>query len=172
MNTQKLFDKTVSGGLTYNYSPAAFAIEPFQKSEKLTSPYLALIKDLNFTPLPSNFSFSMDLRRNFRLTQFYNDQLTTDGVDPLYEKLFTFTRNYGFRWDLTKSLGLTYNATANAVIDEPLDIIEGDIDTKAERSYIWDQILNLGRMKNFSQNIAVNYSLPYKRGFLFECWWC
>lgn len=163
VNTETLFNKTVSGGLNYNYSPNTISIQPFQNSEKLASPYLKLIKDVNFSPLPSNFSFSMNLRRDFRLTQYYNDELTTDGVDPLYEKLFTFTRNYGFRWDFTKSLGLTYNATANAVIDEPLNIVEGDIDTQAERSYIWDEILNLGRMKNFSQNIALNYSLPWSK---------
>ncbi|GAB4239187.1 MAG: cell surface protein SprA [Ekhidna sp.] len=160
VNTQQLLNKTVSGGITYNYSPASLSIEPFGNSEKLTSPYLALIKDFNFSPVPSNFSFSANLRRDFRLTQYYNNDLTIEGVDPLYERLFTFVRNYGFRWDFTKSLGLTYNATANAVIDEPEGIIEGDIDTRAEKSYIWDRILDLGRMKNFSQNIALNYKLP------------
>lgn len=158
--TQRRFEKTVSGGLAYNYSPSVVSIEPFGKSEKLTSPYLALIKDINFSPIPSSFSFSADLRRNFRLTQYYDNNLGTDGVEPQYEKLFTFVRNYGFRWDFTKSLGLTYNATANAVIDEPNGIIEGDITTKEERRFIWDQIFDLGRMKNFSQNVALNYALP------------
>lgn len=163
INTQTLFDKTVSGGINYNFSPAAWVIEPLAQSEKFSSPYLALIKDFNFSPVPSNFSFSTNLRRDFRLTQYYNDQLTTDGVDPLYEKTFTFVRNYGLRWDITKSLGLTYSATANAVIDEPTGIIEGDINTKDERQYIWDQIFSLGRMKNFNQSIALNYSLPLKK---------
>jgi len=81
-------------------------------------------------------------------------------LDPIYERLFTFVRNYGFRWDFTKSLGLTYNATANAVIDEPIGRIEGDIDTPSERRFIFDQVLNLGRMKNFNQDVALNYTLP------------
>ena len=160
VSTQTLLNKTVSGSINYNFSPAAWSIAPFSESEKLTSPYLALIKNFNFSPVPSNFSFSTTLRRNFRLTQYYNNELTTEGVDPLYEKTFTFARNYGFRWDITKSLGLTYSATANAVIDEPEGIIEGDINTKFERRYIWDQIFRLGRMKNFTQNIVLNYSLP------------
>ncbi|MEM7297177.1 MAG: cell surface protein SprA, partial [Bacteroidota bacterium] len=160
VSTQRLLNKTESGGITYNYSPSSISVEPFGKSEKLSSPYFALIKDFNFSPLPSNFSFSANLRRDFRQTQFYNNELTTEGVDPLYERLFTFVRNYGFRWDFTKGLGLTYSATANAVIDEPEGIIEGDIDTKAERRFIWEQILDLGRMKNFNQNIALNYKLP------------
>lgn len=160
VSTQTLLNKTVSGGVNYNFSPAAWSVTPFGESEKLSSPYFALIKDFNFSPVPSNFSFSTTLRRDFRLTQYYNNELTTEGVDPLYEKTFTFARNYGLRWDITKSLGLTYNATANAVIDEPEGIIEGDIDTKFERRFIWDQIFSLGRMKNFNQNIALNYSLP------------
>lgn len=160
VSTQTLLNKTVSGGVNYNFSPAAWSITPFGESEKLSSPYLALIKDFNFSPVPSNFSFSTNLRRDFRLTQYYNNELTTEGVDPLYEKTFTFARNYSLRWDITKSLGYTYNATANAVIDEPEGIIEGDIDTKFERKYIWDQIFTLGRMKNFNQNMGLNYSLP------------
>ena len=160
VNTQQLLDKTVSGGISYNYSPSSVSFEPFKNAEILSSPYFALLKDFNISPLPSSFSFSGNLRRDFRLTQFYNNELTTEGVDPLYERLFTFIRNYSFRWDFTKSLGLTYNATANAVIDEPEGIIEGDITTSAEKRFIWNQILELGRMKNFDQTIGLNYSLP------------
>ncbi|MEO9483480.1 MAG: cell surface protein SprA [Ekhidna sp.] len=157
------FIKTVSGGVDYDFTPAPWSFEPFSESEKLSSPYLALLKDFNFSPVPSNFSFSTTLRRDFRLTQYYNNDLTTEGVDPLFEKTFTFARNYNFRWDITQSLGLTYQATANAVIDEPEGIIEGDIDTRFERKYIWDQIFSLGRMKNFNQNIALNYKLPLSK---------
>ncbi|MEM6734522.1 MAG: cell surface protein SprA [Bacteroidota bacterium] len=163
VNTQLLFDKTVSGGINYSYSPASITFEPFRNSQKLSSPYFALLKDFNISPLPSSFSFSANLRRDFRLTQYYNNDLTTEGVEPLYERLFTFIRNYSFRWDFTKSLGLTYNATANAVIDEPEGEIEGDITTAAERRYIFNQILNLGRMKNFNQTIGLNYSLPLNK---------
>ncbi|MEM6643527.1 MAG: cell surface protein SprA [Bacteroidota bacterium] len=158
VNTQQLLNKTVSGGITYNYTPTNLNLAPFANSEKLSSPYFALLKDFNVSPIPSNFSFSANLRRDFRLTRFYDNELQP--LDPLYERLFTFVRNYGFRWDFTKSLGLTYNATANALIDEPELNIEGDIDTRAERQFIFDQILELGRMKNFNQDITVNYTLP------------
>ena len=164
--TQRFLNKTISGGLNWDFSPATWNIEPFKESEKLASPYFKLIKDFNFSPIPTNFSFSTQLRRDFTLRQYFNDDLTTDGVDPLYERLFTFTRNYSMRWDFARSLGLTYNATANAVIDEPTidgegnSVIDGDINTRSERKFIWDQILSLGRMKNFNQNIQLNYALP------------
>ncbi|WP_421764233.1 cell surface protein SprA [Ekhidna sp.] len=162
VNTQTLLNKTVSGGVNYNYSPAALSIEPFGESEKLSSPYFALIKDFNFSPIPTNFSFSTNLRRDFRSIIYYDDNLEPlDEKDEIfYERTFSFARNYNLRWDITKSLGFTYGATANALIDEPSGIIEGDINTKAERDFIWDQIFSLGRMKNFSQSLQLNYSLP------------
>lgn len=157
-NMHSFINKTVSGGLNYNYSPSLVSIEPFKNSDKLNSPYMAIIKDFNFSPIPSNVSFSTDLRRNFRSTIYYDAELNP--VEPVFERLFTFVRNYTFRWDITQSLNVNYNATANAVIDEPDGIIEGDVTTRSEKKFIWDQILNLGRLKNFSQNIAANYQLP------------
>ncbi|MEM9895561.1 MAG: cell surface protein SprA [Bacteroidota bacterium] len=169
VSTQLLLNKTTSGGINYNYTPITVTFAPFENSERLSSPYLALIKDFNFSPLPSNFSFSSNLRRQFTQRQFYNSDLTIDGVDPLFERLFTFVRNYDFRWDFTKSLGLVYSATANAVIDEPSTAIEGDIDSGAERRFIWNEIKDMGRMKNFSQNITLNYSVPLDK-FPFTDW--
>lgn len=153
-------NKIVSGGVNYNYSPIALNIEPFKESENLSSPYFALLKDFNVSLFPSNFSFSTDLRRDFKSRRYYDSDLNP--VDAQYEKNFFFTRNYNLRWDLTKGLGLTYNSNVNAVIDEPTGAggIEGDIDTSQEREFIWNKILSLGRMKNFNQNIAANYKVP------------
>ena len=157
---QSFFRKSVSGAVSYNYTAPTFSIEPFSESKAFNSPYLQLIKDINFSPIPSNLSFRADLNRNFSRIQLFNDQLTTDGVDPLFERLFTFTRSYGFRWNLFKGLGIDYSARVNAVIDEPSDRIDGDIDTSAERRFIWSQIRSLGRTKDFSQDISANYRLP------------
>lgn len=160
VNQQSFLQKTVSGGVAYNYAPPAFSLEPFANASAFESPYLKLIKDINFSLLPNNLSARADLNRSFRQTQLYNDNLTTEGIDPFYERLFTFTRTYNLRWNIFRGLGLDYNARANAVIDEPDDKIEGDIDTQLEREFIWDQITDLGRMKDFSQDISINYKLP------------
>ena len=160
VNQQSFLQKNISGGVAYNYSPPTFSIEPFAGGNAFSSPFLQLIKDINFSPLPSNLSARADLNRSFRQTQLYNDNLTIEGVEPFYERLFTFTRNYGLRWNLFKGLALSYTARANAVIDEPDDRIEGQIDTPEERQFIWEQIRDLGRMKDFSQDISANYKLP------------
>lgn len=160
VTTETYLQKNVSGGVAYNYAPRSIIIEPFAKSKVLSSPYLKLIKDINLSLLPSSLAFRADLDRNFRMIQNYNDELTTEGIDANYERLFTFNRTYNLRWNLFKSLSLDYGARANAVIDEPTDAIEGDINTTAERSYVWEEIKDLGRMKNFDQNISATYKTP------------
>lgn len=156
--TKSRFRKNVTGSVNYDYAPVAISFEPFAKSEKLTSPYLQLIKDLNFSPLPSGFSFSANLNRSYTRTQFFDDNL--EGLDPNFERLFNFNRVYSLRWNFFKSLSFDYNANVRAVIDEPDGIIQGDINTKEERDYIWGEILNLGRMKTFDQNVNFTYKLP------------
>ena len=163
ISTQKFYRKTTSAGLSYNYSPEGFSIEPFAKSEILGNPFLKIIKDINFSILPTSLTFRGDLNRNFVHTQLYNAQLTTAGMDPYYERLFSFNRNYGLRWNFFKALSFDYSVRVNAVIDESDDFVEGDITTSAERDYILDQILNLGRMKNYNQNASLNLKLPFDK---------
>ena len=158
--TQGKFSKNVSGGVNYDYTPISVSWEPFSKGEVFSSPYLQLVKDLNFSPLPSGFSASAMLDRRFTRTQFFNNNLTTDRIAPNYERLFTFNRLYNFRWNFFKSLSFDYTAQANAVIDEADGIIEDDIDTRAEREFIWNQIWKLGRLRSFDQNMSFTYKTP------------
>ena len=120
------------------------------------SPWLALIRDFNLNFLPSSVTVRADLDRSFRRTQLRNSDLTTQGIDPTFEKLFTFNRLYNVSWNLSRNLLLNYNATSNALIDEPF----GDIDDDAKRDSVLNNIKRLGRMKNFRQTISANYKLP------------
>ncbi|MEP3387782.1 MAG: cell surface protein SprA [Reichenbachiella sp.] len=156
VNTERDFRKEYDGNVSYNYRPQPPSLEPFKNSEALSSPYLKLIKDINFSPLPNNFSVRASMNRVFRKRQLRNADLTTTGIDPNFEKYFTFNRTYNVRWSIFKSLSVNYNATANAIIDEP----EGDIDTQAKRDSIWNNIKRFGRMKNYNQSIGANYRLP------------
>ncbi|MBE63498.1 MAG: cell surface protein SprA [Flammeovirgaceae bacterium] len=171
VSTETALQKQVTGGMSYNYSPNQIILEPFAKSEAFSSPYLKLIKDMNLSLSPSSLSFRADLARNFRMTRYYDNDLNPQYGNEFYERLFTFTRNYAFRWNIFKSLSLDYSARANAVIDEienengPTadNPIEGDLDSREEMQYIWGQIKNLGRMKNFNQDISATYKLPFDK---------
>lgn len=156
VNTQSYVLKQYKGGVAYNFAPQEKSIEPFKNVGALDGKYLQIIKEFNINPIPSNLSVRGDLDRRFIKTQLRNADLTTDGIDPFFEKFFTFNRNYNLRWNLFKSLSLDYSARANAIIDEP----EGDIDSQVKRDSIWNNVKRLGRMKNYNQTISANYRLP------------
>ncbi|PIB37594.1 cell surface protein SprA [Reichenbachiella sp. 5M10] len=156
VNTAKKVTKQYSGGVAYNYTTKAPSVEPFKKSKAFSSPYLQLIKDINFSPLPNSFSVRASVDRRFQKTQLRNSDLTTTGIDPNFEKYFNFDRTYNLRWSLFRNLSLNYNATVRAIIDEP----EGDLDTKAKRDSVINNLKRLGRIKTFNQNISLNYRLP------------
>ncbi|MEQ9285336.1 MAG: cell surface protein SprA [Cyclobacteriaceae bacterium] len=156
INTAIFLEKNYRGGFAYNFSPSPSPIEPFKNVGFLDGDYLKLIKDFNFTLLPNNLSMRAEVDRRFTKRQLRNSDLTTDGIDPYFEKYFNFNRSYGMRWNLTKSLSLDYSARARAIVDEP----QGDLDTQAKRDSVLYNLQHLGRMKNFDQNMGANYRLP------------
>ncbi|RAU82625.1 cell surface protein SprA [Pontibacter arcticus] len=167
IETDRDFTKTYTGGVAYNYTnPAAKNYEPFIENPKLKSPYLRLIKDLNFTPLPSSFAFRADLDRRYNETFLQRRDaatglITTRGIDPTFQKYFFFNRIYDMKWDISKSLSLDYTATNRSTIDEPDNRINQDIDSlRYKNKVIWDNLKRGGRNTNFNQLVAVNYKLP------------
>ncbi len=146
------------GGITYTYTGTSKPIEPF-KGIKSNYPLLRWVKEFNFAPLPNSIIVRAEMDRSFVKTQLRNSDLTTDGVAPMFEKYWLFNRQYNVGWNLTKSVVLNYNATANAIIDEPV----GDIDTQAKKDSVWKNIMKLGRTKNFDQNFSAVWRLPLNK---------
>ena len=139
------------GGIAYTFTPTATGIEPFKKSNAFKSPYLKLIKDFNFSLMPASILVRADLDRSF-IKNVYRNSLSSS--DPIYQKYFTFNRQYNVKWNLSKGLSLDYSARANAIVDEP----EGEGDAVNEE--IKKNLKNFGRMKNFDQSITANYVVP------------
>ncbi|MGB3589773.1 MAG: cell surface protein SprA, partial [Tunicatimonas sp.] len=146
--------RLVRGGVGYNYSFPELNIQPFANVGFLQSPWFALIRDFNFSPVPSSLSFRGDLQRNFVKTQYRDENLFR--LDPLYEKAFTFNRIYDLQWNLTQSLALDYSARTFAIIDEP----DGELDTEAKRDVVIQNLRDFGRMKNYTQAITATYAVP------------
>lgn len=177
-NSVALFlNQTYQGSAAYNYSFKQKNLEPFKKSKLFKGKYLTLIKDVNFNPVPSSIAIKGDLNRNYKKTQLYNNFLTTEGVSPTYEKRFFFNRTYNARWGITKSINFSYNATAQAIVDEPLGDKNGDATINragyvaSKRQYrdsLIANILDLGRMKNFNQTLNASYKIPLHKIPLFS----
>ncbi len=143
--------KQYKGSVAYAFTPKATGIEPFKDSKALSSPWLKVIKDFNFSLMPSSLGVRFDLDRSFGKNVYRNDDFISD---PNYLKYFTFNRQYNLRWNFSKNLSFDYTSRAYSIIDEPDG--EGD----SVRSEIIKNLKKFGRMKNFDQSVTVNYTLP------------
>lgn len=146
-------------GLGYTYTIRSKPIEPFKRLIDSKSPWLMLIKDINFKFLPANFTFRTNLDRTFNETQVRNVTNDPIKIDPLFFKNFLWTRTYTTRWELTRSLSFDYNATNTSRIDEPY----GRIDTKAKQDSLWSAIGDFGRNTFYTQSFNATYNVPLKK---------
>ena len=148
--------ETTRGSIAYNYQPDPLIITPFKGWGIFKSNYLQLFRDFNINFAPSLLSARLDVDRRFMRTQNRNDQLSTAGVDPLFQKSFYMNRFFSLNWDLTENLSVDLNSSVNAVVDEP----QGDLDSEAKLDSLRNNIKKLGRVTNYSQQAVANYKLP------------
>ncbi len=161
IGTAQFLQQNWKTGLTYTYTSQVKPWEPFKnsKSKLLNSPWLRLIKDFNLNFVPTSITIRGDLDRTFTRTELRSGQFAGESFEPFFEKYFLFNRSYDLQWNITKGLSLNYAATANSIIDEPA----GEINTQASRDSVRINLLRLGRMQNFRQNVNVNYKVPFDK---------
>jgi cell surface protein SprA len=166
IQTDRDFTRTYTGALAYTYQPTPKSYAPLSKVKALNSPYLKLLQELNFTPLPSRFAFRADLDRRYnerflQRTQAQGEVPTTDGIPGVYQKSFFINRIYDLKWDLTKSLILDYTATNRSSVDEGQGRTIGDSpEAQQNRDLLKKNLQQGGRTTNFNQTVAVTYRLP------------
>jgi cell surface protein SprA len=153
--TQQYAQRMYKGGVSYIYNSQPKPFEPFKKW-KSTSRWTELVRDFNVTLLPNLVSLRAEVDRRFTKTQLRNSDLTTEGIQPLFEKYFWFNRYYDLGWNLTRNSTFSYNSVANSIIDEP----NGDINTESKKDTLWSNFRKLGRVKNFDQKMKLTYRLP------------
>ena len=157
-------DKSYRGGLGYTYSTNAKNIQPFAKAKWASSPYLQLIKDFNFYYMPKSFSFSTEMFRQYQEQKLRNKSTGDIIIRPTYAKNWDWNRTYDFRYDITKALNFTYNASANAYIYEPAGMPERETaEWDAHRDTIRDEIFGLGSISRFNQTSKLNYNIPINK---------
>ena len=147
------------GGFTYAFSPQEPGLfSPFAKSSSkfINGKNGKFIKDFNLYYKPKSLSFSTEVYRDYEETMLRNRGAALIIMKPTYFKQFTWRRDYGLQYDLSRSIHLQYSATANARIDEPV----GRVDTRGSRDSIWHSLTNGGTMQNFQQSINLTWDLP------------
>ena len=69
--------------------------------------------------MPKSFSFSTEMFRQYQEQKLRNKSSGDIIIRPTFAKNWDWNRTYDFRYDITKGLNFTYNASANAYIYEP-----------------------------------------------------
>ena len=158
-------DQQAHSAVDYAYSFQSKAVEPFKKTAFMKkSNYWKLLSDFNFNYLPSNISFSTNVIRQYNRQQFRQVDVIGIGLDPLYRRNFAFNYQYGFNYNLTKSLKLNYTASSNNIVKNYLDENNESIDSFT----IWDDYLNIGLPNQHMQQLVLNYEIPINKIPLFS----
>ena len=164
INTEFDNESNYRGLLNYTFSPAPKPIQPFKKVGFLRSPYFRLIKDFNFYILPKQISFMTDMNKRYheRKTRILSEDDIR--VKTTYEKDWRWNRKYDLRWDITKSLKLTFGAINTSRINEPDGRLDNSVDDyELKRDSIIDEIFALGTTKKYTHRFNLNYSIPINK---------
>ncbi|MET4074246.1 cell surface protein SprA [Hymenobacter sp. UYCo722] len=166
IRTDRDYTKSYTAAVAYVYQTTPKNYEPFAKIKALDNPYLKIFQQINFTPLPSRFSFRTDIDRRYNerfLQRVLNpgELPSTSGIAPIIQKSFYISRIYDLKWDLTKSLIFDYTANNRGVVDEgrgrTIGVSQEAIDN---RNDLQRNLLRGGRTVNFNQVAALTYRLP------------
>jgi cell surface protein SprA len=157
---EKNSDKQTRTALDYAFAFQPKTIEPFQKTKFTTkSAYWNFLKDFNFNYLPSSITFNTNVVRQSNEQQFRQVEDIGIGFDPLYQRNFGFNYQYGFNYNLTKSLKINYIGASRNLVrnyqdenDEPIDNVT-----------IWDDYLDTGTTNFHMQQFVLNYEIPLNK---------
>jgi cell surface protein SprA len=153
-------DQQANSSVDYAYSFQSKPIEPFKQNKLMKkSDYWKLLRDFNFNYLPSNVTFNSSILRQYNRQQFRQVEVQGIGLEPLYRRNFAFNYQYGFNYNLTKSLKLNYTASSSNIVKNYLNEDNEPIETFT----IWDSYWDIGDPNQHMQQIVVNYDLPINK---------
>ena len=159
-------DQQVNTSVDYAFTFQPKPVEPFKNTKFMKkSSYWKLLSDFNFNYLPSNISFNTDIIRQYNRQQFRQvDGVEGIAIDPLYRRNFAFNYQYGFNFNLTKSLKLNYTASSSNIVKNYLNEDNEPIDTFT----IWDSYWDIGDPNQHMQQLVLNYEIPINKIPLFS----
>ena len=157
---ESYLDEQSNTAVNYAYTFQPKEIVPFKQTKFMKkSEYWKLLSDFNFNYLPSNVSFNTNILRQSNRQQFREVEVQGIGLDPLFRRNFAFNYQYGFGYNLTKSLKLNYTAASNNIVRNFLN----DDNTPKEDFNIWDDYLDIGTPNQHLQQLVLNYEIPINK---------
>lgn len=149
---------------SYSYSPKFKAFEPF-KNLKGKSKWLDIIKAQNLQWLPQSFAFNTDLSRAYY--EFQERDIDAGTKLPVtFSEQFLWNRDLSIRWDIFKSLKLSYTSATHAEIEEPYTVINKDLypdEYSAWKDSIKRSLAGFGRPLKYASTFNGSYSVPLNK---------
>ena len=153
-------DQQSNTAVDYAYSFQPKSIEPLKKTAFMKkSNYWKLLSDFNFNYLPSNINFNTNIIRQYNRQQFRQVDVEGIGIDPMYRRNFAFNYQYGFNFNLTKSLKLNYTASSSNIVKNYMNENNEPIDSFT----IWDSYWDVGQANQHMQQLVLNYEIPINK---------
>ena len=157
---ENLLDQQNRTSVDYAYTFKPLTFEPFKNSKALKkSGYYKMLSDFNFNFLPSSVSFSSNIIRQFNKQRFRLVDVQGIGLGDLYRRNYFFNYQYGFNYNITKSLRVNYTASSNNIVRNYLDENNMPIDGLD----LWDDYWNVGQSNQHNQQLVLNYDLPINK---------
>ena len=170
ISTQYNIQKRYFGGVMYNFQNRPKNIAPFQKVKLFNSSALKLIKDFNFSLMPSSISFRTDMNRNYNeiALRNLNDPTMEIKVIPSVNKDFTWNRYFNVGYDLTRSLKFDFASSNLARIDEDstrFNVVSRAFkdDYQRWKESVWRNIQSGGRTVHYQHDINITYTIPINK---------
>jgi len=153
-------DEQSNTAINYAYTFQPKEVVPFKQTKFMKkSEYWKILSDFNFNYLPSNITFNTNILRQSNRQQYREVEVEGIGLDPLYRRNFAFNYQYGFGYNLTKSLKLNYTAASNNIVRNFLN----DDNTPKEDFNIWDDYWDIGTPNQHMQQLVLNYDIPINK---------
>lgn len=150
--------------LSYNYTPKIKPFEPFKKL-KGKSKWLDIVKAQNLQWLPQSFAFNTDITRAYY--EFLERDIDAGTQLPVtFSEQFLWNRDLSIRWDIFKSLKLSYTSQTHAEIEEPYTVINKDLypdEYTAWKDSIKHSLAGFGRPLKYASTFNGSYTVPFNK---------
>jgi len=162
-----LQDQNVTTGFVYNHNFKPTSIEPFAKKDSLfTGKYWQWLKELNLNLLPTSLSVNANYNRSFNQQRFRD--VLEPGVEALdlpllQQRNYLFNWQYALNYSLTKSLRVNLTASNNNIVRNYFNIDEDEDSGINQDLDLWDGFFDFGEPNRHSQQMQVNYKLPFDK---------
>ena len=160
--TKKDYDQRLRGNIDYNYTFKPMVIKPFNKiisDTAKSAKYFVWLKDFNFNPIPTRFSFRTEVDRQYNELQYRNIDAILSGniasdLDIIKNRAFYFGWQYNLGFNFTKSLKMEINSATRTINDQQ------NVASMGTNS-IFSNPFRAGRPVLYNHRVQVNYRVPF-----------